>query len=324
MAALVDPFPQRSEIADLRRLDAADLEPLLREEIDEWERLLSWDFSSSAALVRKFAASHSLNGFALLDRGEVAGYGYTVLEDQKGLIGDLFVRAPWRSADAEARLFRALFDSLMEAPGVCRIESQLMLIDPEAARALQRERFVRLFERVLMTRDAATPFAPGANPALQRYYLEQWGDHHQDAAANVIALAYIDHMDARINDQYRSLAGARRFLYNIVQFPGCGTFHRPGSFVAFDRATGSMAGLVLSSFVARRVAHIAQICVTPQARRAGLGYELLRQAALRLTEAGADRISLTVTVANTGALQLYQRSGFSEIRRFHAYVWESY
>ena len=28
--------------------------------------------------------------------------------------------------------------------------------------------------------------------------------------------------------------GARRFLYNIVQYPGCGSFFRAASHVAFD------------------------------------------------------------------------------------------
>ena len=32
------------------------------------------------------------------------------------------------------------------------------------------------------------------------------------------------HIDASINDQYRSLHGSLRFLHNIVRFPGCGVF----------------------------------------------------------------------------------------------------
>jgi ribosomal protein S18 acetylase RimI-like enzyme len=324
MAALADPFPQRPEIADLRRFGANDLEPLLLEEKAEWERSLDWDFTPSAGLVRKFADARALGGYALVEGEELAGYGYTVLEDHKGLIGDVFVRRASRGTDIEVRLFRALFDNLIGTAGVSRIESQLMLIDAEVAKALQRERFVRLFERLLMTFDAGTPLPPGNNPAVHRYYLEPWGDHHQDSAASVISLAYNDHIDARINDQYRSLAGARRFLFNIVQFPGCGSFYRPGSFVAFDRATGWIAGIVLSSFVADGVAHIAQLCVTPHARRTGLGYELLRQAAIRLHESGARRITLTVTAANTDALTLYERCAFRQVRSFYAYVWDSY
>jgi len=37
----------------------------------------------------------------------------------------------------------------------------------------------------------------------------------------LIYLSY-DHVDGEINDQYRSRAGALRFLKNIILLPGCG------------------------------------------------------------------------------------------------------
>ena len=162
-----------------------------------------------------------------------------------------------------------------------------------------------------------------AGRAYGRFHIEPWGEHHYESAASVIALSYSDHVDSRINDQYRTLAGARRFIYNIVQFPGCGAFFRPGSFVAFDPAAGWLAGIVLTSFVAEETGHITQLCVTPAARGRGLGYELLRQAVSTLRLHGAKRISLTVTNANTEAIRLYERCGFRETRRFLAYMWES-
>ncbi|MEP6714193.1 MAG: GNAT family N-acetyltransferase [Terriglobia bacterium] len=322
MAALADESSKSGEIVDLRHFTASHLNRVLDEEIAEWNTKLHWDFSCSAALVRKYADTRSLAGFALVDRGEIAGYGYTVLEDHKGLIGDIFVRAAWRDGEAEARIFRALFDSLTRSPGLSRIESQLMLIEHDIARTLRRDRFVRLFERLLLSLDPEKlpPIKPGSgNP---RYYLEEWRDHHRETAATVISLAYINHIDARINDQYLTLSGARRFLNNIVEFPGCGIFEPTASFVAFDRAAGSVAGIVLSSSVGDGVAHIAQICVTPRVRGTGLGYELLRHAVDRLKRAGARKITLTVTASNAEAARLYERFGFREIRRFNAYVWE--
>ena len=62
------------------------------------------------------------------------------------------------------------------------------------------------------------------------------------------------------------MAGARRFIYNIAQFPGCGAVSSPSSYVAFDLATGWLAGLVLVSFVGEETGHITQLCVTPAAR----------------------------------------------------------
>jgi len=335
MAALTDPMTAASDaagpdIVDLRQISARELDPLLLEETVEWQRELDWDFSRSADLVRQFADMRSLMGYALVDRGEVTGYGYSVLEDHKGLIGDLYLRPPWRNGSNDVRLLRAIFDSLIATRPVHgaggdirRIESQLMLVDPAVGKMLQRERPVELQERLLMRLDTSSPPYMPAGPALRRFHFEPWADHHHEMAAGVISLAYTNHIDSRINDQYRSVAGARRFLYNIVQFPGCGMFFRPGSFVAFDLRSGWMAGVVLTSFVADQVGHITQLCVTPAAQGQGLGYELLREAVNALRIHGARRVSLTVTAANQQAIQLYFRCRFQEIRRFLSYVWDA-
>lgn len=313
----------KTEIVALRTLVGRELDPLLLEETVEWQRELDWDFARSADLVRQFADMRSLAGFALLDRGEVAGYGYSVVEDHKGLIGDVYVRPPWRSGITEARLFEAILDELIGTPTVRRVESQLLLTTSDMAETLQRERGVEVQERLLMSYPAASAPPMPAGKALGRFYIEPWADNHHEPAAGVIALSYSDHIDSRINDQYRTQAGARRFIYNIVQFPGCGTFFRQGSYVAFDLNTGWLAGIVLVSFVGDEVGHITQLCVTPAARGRGLGYQLLRQAVATLRLHGAKRITLTVTGTNTEAIRLYQRCGFREVRRFSSYVWEN-
>ncbi len=323
MAAASEPIAQSPRIVDLRHLGPRELDVLLLEETVEWQERLDWDFAPSADLIRQFMTTRALNGCALVDRGEAIGYAYTVLEDRKGLIGDLYVRSGWRGGDTELQLFRVLLDGLGATSLVQRVESQLMLVEPATVLALRRERpAVRVFERLLMKLPLAAPEMPRRLEAAGRFHIETWADHLQESAANAIALAYNGHIDSQINDQYRSPAGARRFLYNIVQFPGCGVFYKPGSFIAFDTRTGWVAGIILVSFVSPEVGHITQLCVTPQARGAGLGYELLRQAVAGLRSHGAKRISLTVTSANIEAIHLYRRCSFEEVRRFFAYVWD--
>ena len=139
----------------------------------------------------------------------------------------------------------------------------------------------------------------------------------------LIASAYQGHVDSHINDQYRSYPGAKRFLMNIVQYPGCGKFFGEGSFVAED-ANGRMCGIVLSSHVASDVGHVTQICVSNEWKGRGVGYELMRSAMLALSDGRCERVSLTVTASNTGAIQLYQRMGFRSTRRFAAYVWDGF
>jgi ribosomal protein S18 acetylase RimI-like enzyme len=325
MAALTDPMMEPhpgGAIIDLRELSGRELDPLLLEETVEWEREIDWDFGRSADLVRQFADMRALLGCALLDRGEVVGYSYSVVEENKGLIGDLYIRPVWRNGRNEIRLFRAILDSLTATPGLRRIESQLMLVDPSVGRALQRERFVKLQDRLLMKLDVTASVHRPAGTAHRRFRIEPWADHHIDMAAAVISVAYAGHVDSEINEQYRTVAGARRFIHNIVQYPGCGTFFRHGSFVAFDPETSSMAGIVLVSFVSDTVGHITQLCVTPGVAGRGLGYELLRQAINSLRMHGAKRISLTVTEANAVAVRLYRRCGFVDVRKFLSYVWE--
>jgi ribosomal protein S18 acetylase RimI-like enzyme len=92
--------------------------------------------------------------------------------------------------------------------------------------------------------------------------------------------------------------------------------------VAFDPETGTIAGVVLTSFVAPGVGHVTQLCVAPRLKGTGLGFELLRRAMAALRAGGARQISLTVTCGNDAAIHLYQRCGFRERRRFLAYTWD--
>lgn len=321
MAARLQPRPP--EVVDLRRLGARDLDALLEEECAAWIGELAWDFEKSADLVRRFVDMRALNGSALIDDDEVAGYMYWVLEEEKGLIGDLYVRRAVRTPALEDMLIEAALEPIMMTPMVTRIESQLMMIPWERGRKAPREECAALFARNFMRIDL-TRAALGRGHVRRPIYVEKWHDHYTDDAAALIASAYAGHIDSRINDQYRSPAGARRFLHNIVQYPGCGMFFRPASCVAFDAATGRMVGASLASIVAPDTGHITQICVSPAVRGTGIGHELLRQSLATLREMGCRGASLTVTAANEDAVKLYERVGFRIVRQFPAYVWEGF
>src|SRR5579872_4089395 len=130
MAARLYPAPWRSpQVVDLRRLSAADLEPLLQEETAAWRDELEWDFEKSADLVRRFVDLRALNGSALLEDGQVIGYLYFVLEENKGLIGDLYIRRDRRSAEYEDLLIEAALDGIMSNHYIRRIESQLLMLE---------------------------------------------------------------------------------------------------------------------------------------------------------------------------------------------------
>ena len=123
MAARLHPALCRPpEIVDLRRVTAHDLEPLLLEETDAWHAELEWDFEKSADLVRRFVDLRALNGSALIENGLVAGYLYYVLEDGKGLIGDLYVKRAQRTVQRENAASKAEVNgasSRMVLPSTC-------------------------------------------------------------------------------------------------------------------------------------------------------------------------------------------------------------
>jgi ribosomal protein S18 acetylase RimI-like enzyme len=324
MAARLYPEPARfPELVDLRRISARDLEALLNEECAAWRDELNWDFEKSADLVRRFVDMSALNGSALMVDDEIAGYMYYVLEEDKGLIGDLYVRRAFRSVEYENLLIEAALDPIMRSPGVTRIESQLMMVSHDLHRITPRADRLSIYARNFMSIDLKRASLAKGN-IRRAMYVDKWTDHYQDAASQLIAAAYAGHIDSRINDQYRTSGGARRFLHNIVQYPGCGAFYRPASYTAFEGLSGKLCGLSLASLVAPETGHVTQICVSPEVRGTGIGHELLRQSLTTLRDMGCHSASLTVTTANVDAVSLYERVGFETIRRFSAYVWEGF
>ena len=312
-----------AEIVDLRRLGARDLAELLAEETAAWRDTLDWEFDKSADLVRRFVDIHALNGRALLVDGQPAGYLYYVVEDNKGLLGDLYIRHSMRTVDRENWLMDAGLAEMIATPGINRIESQILLMEFGLNRPVPQEKYVHRFERNFM--QVELDRAQLGNGVIRRAArFERWNDTFSDAAAQLIEEAYHGHVDSRINDQYRSVAGARRFLFNIVQYPGCGIFHRPASFAAFDGEDGPLCGISLASLVSPDCGHITQICVSPQIRGTGIGHELMRRSLTALRAHGCRRTSLTVTAANEGAVALYERMGFHTARKFFAFVWEGF
>jgi ribosomal protein S18 acetylase RimI-like enzyme len=310
----------RWDVIDLRRLTGPTLEHLLSEETLAWAERLHWDFQPSAELVLRYVGMHALDGVALLEDGEPAGYSYFVLENRKGLIGDFYVRESSRSAMSEGLLLRGVLDSIGNSPYVQRIEAQLLMAGTRLRKVDRSPAAPSAYERLFMLAPLSAVEGLPAQP--ERALICQWGPQWLAESAALIAKVYEQHVDSQINDQYRSSSGARRFLENIVQYPGCGQFCAPASWQAKDAETGELLGIALASEVARDVGHVTQICVAPGEQGHGLGYELLRRTLVSLRRRGCREATLTVTSMNHPAIRLYESVGFTTMSRFDAYVWE--
>lgn len=313
-----------ARVLELRHVRPEAIQPLLEEESTLWRQSLDWDFRPSAALVQRFIDMQALSGFVLLHDDRVIGYSYFVTEEHKGLIGDLYVLKQYATPENEYALLAAVLEKLMKTPMLHRVESQLMMLRSAQGVSLPHWRYLHIYDRRFLQADlaGARKLPPGLTQG--EFVFDQWTERRQDEAAALIAEAYRGHIDSEINDQYRSASGARRFLMNIVQYPGCGSFFQASSFVAIHRASGRMAGIVLSSLVSEDVGHITQICVSHAFRQQGVGYELLRRSLFALAAAECRTASLTVTAGNAGAIQLYERMGFRDVRGFPALVWDGF
>ena len=319
MAALPEYADRR--IIDLRKISAEDLLPVLEEEAAAWKSGLDWDLRPATELVQRFVQMQALNGYALDYCGAIVGYAYYVCEEGKGLIGDLYVQARARTPDHENSLIQAVLDTLWQVPGIHRVEAQLLMLGPPVPRPMPYPAWFRSYPRKFLELPAANIARLAPRP-VDGIAISPWSEKRQDDSARLVAAAYREHIDSEINDQYRSPGGARRFLANIVQYPGCGTFFAPASYAATEAQSGVLCGMSLTSLVASDVGHVTQVCVAPPHRGTGLGYELLRRSLLALAAHGCRSVSLTVTAANQTATRLYERMGFTLRREFAACVWD--
>jgi GNAT superfamily N-acetyltransferase len=325
------------EILDLRHFSAARLRPLLEEEAERWQQRLHWDYASAITLLLDYIDGRILPGFVALQAGRVVGYAFCVFEAAKAVVGDVYAFGEGEQLDNPIceTLLHHLLEMLQATPGVDRIESQLLMFPDGALASPFSSRGFRSYPRLFMTCDL-TKNSGAPQPAVNlskglaaemrdrmpHFILEPWRPMYYDAAAALIHHAYSGNVDSNINDQYRSVHGAQRFLHNIIRFPGCGIFDAEDSWVARDPRTHTLEAIILCSRVREDMGHITQLCVRPELRRAGIAEALLHHCAAHITRRGVSGLSLTVTEANTGALRLYERNGFSTLHRFDAMVWD--
>jgi GNAT superfamily N-acetyltransferase len=316
------------EILDLRHFSSADLRPLLEDEIAMWGSDLSWDYTTSAEMILRYMDAKILPGYAAIERGSISGYSFFVYEQNKGVVGDLFVRDDGRGyerRDVEERLLTHVIETLQQSPGVHRVEAQLLAHHTgEVSRPFLQQGFSR-HPRVFMNFEIGKNeqnSLPSLSPLPGEFEIRTWSEQEYQSAAALITAAYRGHVDSEINDQYRTLTGSLRFLNNIVRFPGCGVFDPQASFVVHERHSRTLIGIILCSRVRPDVGHITQVCVLPEYRSAGLGQAMLAASTQNLRGRGFRFISLTVTEANDRAIALYKRIGFESTRVFDAFVWE--
>lgn len=319
------------EIIDLRRLGAGEIKPLLEAESREWEAKLRWNYTSAARLISSSLEEKRLSGYALLSAGRITGYSFFFYEDAKGLIGNLFVGSEGSRLDGAQILLDHVIETMLATPGLCRVETQLphfSLKELDARfRAQGFKGFLRRFMVVSLSGRRPHPQGSDAENTEKQalpedVVVEPWDRKHDRQAARLLFEVYRDHVDAKINDHYRSFDGSTRLVENIVRHWGCGE-HLPGaSLVAVHLPTQKLAGVLAMTAVRARTAHIPQIAIASEFQGLGLGTAMMDMSFGALANRAYEEVTLTVTDRNSGAVRLYERLGFRTFRTFGAFVWD--
>jgi ribosomal protein S18 acetylase RimI-like enzyme len=306
-------------IVDLRQTSVRQLEPLLEEEARHWRDDLHWDYRGALELIKRFLEAHALAGCVAFENGAAAGYSFYVLEEQKGLIGGLYVSAKYPQATIGRRLLEDMLFNMRALPHLSRIEAQLMPFSGPVDASLNDQGF-RLYTRKFMLLDLqkVAPPRPGTSDGMR---LTRWNDRYFEPCAKLIHLSYANHVDGEINDQYRSRNGALRFLKNIILLPGCGQFIPTASYVLHQPGSDELVAAVLTSEVCSGVGHTTQLCVLPGYQGHGLGRMLMHSSIESLRSMKFHELTLTVTSENHTAVHLYEQLGFHTIKSFTAGVW---
>src|SRR5947208_2378447 len=114
-----------AEIVDIRQFEAHQFLPLLQAESNVWNSNLRWDYASSVRLITTCLEEKRLQGYALVGEGRIAGYCFFFYEGEKGLIANLFVERPNVDIAQAVLLLERVIGTLVEIPGVYRVETQL-------------------------------------------------------------------------------------------------------------------------------------------------------------------------------------------------------
>jgi ribosomal protein S18 acetylase RimI-like enzyme len=247
-------------------------------------------------------------------------------------MGDLFAGPPPAGLDQALSLLEHSNETLLATPGLRRVEAQLPHYKFEELEKNfsswnyqgYRRSFMALslpdWHSQALSGSSGNGPTRQAAPRLADFCILPCEKKHAREAAELVFGAYSNHVDAAINDQYSSLAGATRLIENILHYQGCGEFMERVSKVAVHRQTHQLGGVLMVTCVSSSTAHIPQIAVARTLQGSGLGTALLESAFSDLTRAGYQRVSLTVTDVNARALRLYERLGFRTFRNFGAFV----
>ena len=131
----------------------------------------------------------------------------------------------------------------------------------------------------------------------------------------LIASAYGSSAAARCFAGRRGLEGWVHYVRQLINTPACGVLLPTASVVARS-SSGAPCGVVLTTSIGPRATHIAQLVVSPDHARQGVGRRLLDAACEAAVGEGRRYMTLLVAESNSPARALYADAGFEQRSQF--------
>jgi ribosomal protein S18 acetylase RimI-like enzyme len=289
---------------DWRDAPAAEIVPLLQKERRRWLDTLHWDLGRTLSLVESSRLRGEMPGLVLRDEdGSACGWAFYALAGRQLQVGAIHA--------STASGVRQLLDAVISAPEAQLASSLSCFLYPDSksvASALGRARF-ELQEHEYLEVNLTT--LAGLDRAMYDATLIPLHVEDGAAAVRLLATAYAGDPAGRAFAPNAALDEWANYLGRMFVTPSAGTWMPEASLVGGIDGAERLSGLVVTTEVARGVAHIAQIAVAPSQRRKGLGRRLLLGAAARAASLGATRLTLIVSRRQTAARALCTSLGFA-------------
>jgi ribosomal protein S18 acetylase RimI-like enzyme len=299
----------------LKDVAVRDLRALLQDEVDHWGEELLWDYAEVSQAVAGGLERRTLIGRVVFDGSRAAAYCYYMLDGGRAIVGALYSSRDYRGRGFEEQLLEDVLVDAQAQPGNERVECQTLFSTATDAdrrflkagfKSRRRHYLVRTLDRPVEVLSPALSLRPVRREDL-------W------AVSEVIYRSHHGSLDAALNLTYATPAYCRGFVETLVLRSGCGRFDPEASFIV-DGARGPVA-VLLASHLSRTNGHICQVSVAPEEQGRGLGGALMTSALRAFREQGLQAASLSVTVENHRAYDLYLRLGFGVRKEFAAHAW---
>jgi ribosomal protein S18 acetylase RimI-like enzyme len=295
---------------DWRDVPEDVIRPLYEAEGERWFRALDWNLQPSWSVVETARAAGQLPGLLARDRhGRITGWAFYLLHGDILQIGAL--------VGDRAATVRGLLDAILASPeaALSRELSSFLFPQGSAEYAAFVRRRIGVYRHLYLRSElggATTPPA-GDDDTVE---LRPWASADGVSLVRLLARAYQKAPSSRCFAPHERLEEWAHYLGQLIRTAACGVFLPEASYVAFRTGAPEPVGLVVTTAIGPRTAHIAQLAVEPTFARGGIGSRLVRAAGAAARALGHERATLVVAEDNDAARRLYGRLGFNEVASF--------